>query len=50
MTATTLIRKVDWVVAWRETKSSHVHLRNVDVAFLGTAIPFAGIYCEEEVS
>ena len=33
MTATTFIRKADWVVAWRETKSSHVYLRDVDVAF-----------------
>ena len=50
MTATTFIRKADWVVAWRETKSSHVYLRNVDVAFLGTEIFFAGMHYEEEVS
>ena len=50
MTATTVIRKAGWVVARRETKSSHVYLRDVDVAFFGTEIFFVGVHYEEEVS
>ena len=50
MTATTFIRKADWVVAWRETKPSHVYLRDVDVAFFGTEILSVGVHYDEEVS
>ena len=50
MTATTFIRKADWVVAWRGTKSSHVYLRDVNVAFFGTEILSVDVHYEEEVS
>ena len=44
MTAASIIRKADWVVAWRGTKSSHVYLRDVDVAFFGTEILSVGVH------
>ena len=44
MTTTTFIRKVDWVIAWRGTKSSHVCLRDVDVAVFGTEILSVGVH------
>ena len=47
MTVTTFIRKADWIVAWRETKSSHVYLRDVDVAFFGTDILSVDVHYEE---
>ena len=44
MTAATIIRKADWVVAWRGTKSSHVYLRDADVPFFGTEILSVGVH------
>ena len=50
MTSIKFIRKEDWVVAWRGTKSSHVYLRDGDVAFFETEMFSVGVHYEEEVS
>ncbi len=42
MTAATVIRNADWVVAWNEAKSTHVYLRDGDVAFAGSEIVSVG--------
>ncbi len=40
MSATTVVRDIDWLVAWDGTR--HVYLRNADLAFAGGAVTFAG--------
>ena len=39
---TTLIRGLDWIVAWDEQANSHVYLRNADLAFRGDRIVHVG--------
>lgn len=39
---TTLIQAIDWLVAWDTAKSTHVFLRNADLAFSGDTIDFVG--------
>ena len=39
---TTVIRNVDWVIAWDEAAGRHVYRRGIDVAFAGDKITFAG--------
>jgi 5-methylthioadenosine/S-adenosylhomocysteine deaminase len=39
---TTLIRNLDWLVAWDEQAHSHVYLRNADLAFAGDRIVHVG--------
>ena len=41
MTAT-VIRNVDWVIAWDEAAGRHVYRRGIDVAFVDDKITFAG--------
>lgn len=49
----TCIRKADWVVAWDADKSTHVYLRNADVAFSEAGVLHIGAAyegsCEEEI-
>ena len=40
MTATTVIRDIDWLVAWDGT--GHVYLRGADLAFADGAVTFVG--------
>lgn len=42
MTATTVIRKADWAVAWDDERSTHVYLRDADVAFRGNQVISVG--------
>ncbi|MEQ9124844.1 MAG: amidohydrolase family protein, partial [Alphaproteobacteria bacterium] len=42
MTETTVIRNAGWVVAWDAAKTSHVYLRDADVAFTGGDIVHVG--------
>ena len=39
---TTVIRNVDWVIAWDEKAGRHVYRRGVDLAFAGSDIVFLG--------
>jgi 5-methylthioadenosine/S-adenosylhomocysteine deaminase len=39
---TTLIRNLDWIVAWDESTGSHVYLRDADLAFTGDRIVHVG--------
>ncbi len=50
MTAATVIRNADWIVAWNEAKSTHVYLRDGDVAFAGSEIVSVGGRYEGEVA
>lgn len=42
MTATTHIKKADWVVAWDAAAGEHTYLTDADVVFSGTDITFVG--------
>ena len=42
MTDTTVIRHIDWLVAWDRAEGRHVYLRDGDLAFAGGAINFVG--------
>lgn len=39
---TTVVKNLDWVVAWGEGAGRHVYRRGVDVAFSNDAISFVG--------
>ena len=39
---TTLIRNLDWIVAWDEGTGGHVYLRDADLAFTGDRIVHVG--------
>lgn len=41
-TKISIIRKIDWLVAWDETAQKHYYLRNGDLAFKGNEICFVG--------
>ncbi|WP_118133072.1 amidohydrolase family protein [Oceanicella sp. SM1341] len=38
MTATTVIRNADWIIAWDEAAGAHCYLQGQDVAFSGNAL------------
>jgi cytosine/adenosine deaminase-related metal-dependent hydrolase len=40
--ATTLIRGLDWTIAWDEAAGTHVYLRGADIAFRGDSIVHVG--------
>ncbi len=42
MSETTVIRGIDWLVAWDTAEAHHVYLRDADLAFSGGAVTFVG--------
>lgn len=42
MSETTVIRGIDWLVAWDRAEARHVYLRDADLAFSGGAVTFVG--------
>ena len=45
MTATTVVRNADWLVACDSARSGHVYLRDADLAFDGDVITHVGRWC-----